>query len=280
MSRPARGRSGQAMVEYSLLIAFVCLGCIVAINYLRDSTRISFARHGEVLSAPTFVPSAYTAPLPTATATATATPIPVGSGSGSGAGDGGSGATPTAVGAGTTPTAVPTATAAAAAPTPTTATATNVRFTAAVTENNSQKTAYWLKIENIGTTPVSGLKARVYLNLSEIYAAGLTASNVMVDRYWDDCGSPQFGSVTAYNAAQYIYYVDVDWSAQTLIVPGQYYTPGSFCNLQFAVRLSTWQNIWNGGNDPSYSGTPYGNLGASSSIPAYRNGVIFAGNQP
>lgn len=292
MSRPARARSGQAMVEYSLLLAFICLGCVGALSYLRDRTSTSFERHGTVLGAPTFAPSAYTAPPPTATAMATATPLPVGggsgggtgggSGTGAGGGDGGDGG-----GAGATATVVPTAvvptavvpTTVAAAPSAT-ATTTDVRFTAAVTSSDSQKTAYWLKIENTGTTPVSGLKARIYLNLSEIYAAGLTASNVVVDRYWDECTSAQFGTVTAYNAAQYLYYIDVDWSAQTLVVPGPYYTPGSFCNLQFAVRLSTWQNIWNGANDPSYSGTPYGSLGAASSIPAYRNGVIFAGSQP
>ena len=290
MNRPARGRSGQAMVEYSLLIAFICLGCVVGLNYLRDGTRVSFERHGQVLGAPTFAPSSLVAPLATATATATSTPVPVGSGfasNGSGSGINptattGTGAAATATTAAAAPTATATviAGAGAVAPTPTTATATNVRFTAAVISSDSQKTAYWLKIENTGTTPVSGLKARIYLNLSEVYAAGLTATNVVVDRYWDECATPQFGSITAYNAGQYLYYIDVDWSAQTLVVPGQYYTPGSFCNLTFAVRLSDWSSSWNGANDYSYQGTPYGNLGSSSGITAYRNGVIFSGNQP
>jgi Flp pilus assembly pilin Flp len=289
MFRPSRGHSGQAMVEYSLLIAFICLGCVVAVGYLRDGTRSSFERQGALLGAPTYAPSAYIPPLPTATATATATVIV---GSGSPSGGSGSGSNPTAT-TGAAPTATttggaPTATTAPSAPTPTTAaaaptatpTTTNVRFTAAVSSSDSQKTAYWLKIENTGTTPVSGLKARIYLDLSKIYAAGLTASNVMVDRYWDECASAQFGTIATTNAASYVYYIDVDWSAQTLIVPGQNYTPGSFCNLQFAVRLSTWQSVWNGANDYSYQGTPYGSLGSSSGIPAYRNGVIFSGSQP
>ena len=287
MTRPARGRSGQAMVEYSLLVAFICLGCVVALNYLRDGTRVTFERHGQVLGAPTFAPSALVAPLATATATATSTPVPVGSGAANNVSVGGTnptattgtGATATATAA-AAPTATVVAGAGAVAPTPTTATATNVRFTAAVTSSDSQVTRYWLKIENTGTTPVSGLKARIYLNLSEVYAAGLTATSVAVDRDWDECTTAQFGSITAYDAGQYLYYIDVDWSAQTLIVPGQYYTPGSFCNLKFGVRLSGWQNNWNGANDYAYQGTPYGNLGSSSSIPAYRNGIIFSGSQP
>jgi Flp pilus assembly pilin Flp len=283
MSRPKRGYAGQSIVEYSLIIAFICFGAIAGLSYLRNSTQNAFGNHADKLGVPTFTPAAYVPPLPTLTPTATAFVV-VGGGT----------ATAGANGAAVNSTATTGATAttqAAAGVTPTTgsaivvnnptatATTSSMLLTASVNEATNQKTTYALKMENTGTAPVTGVSARVYVNLSELTAAGLSASDVVVDPYWNDCGNASAGSPVLYDAARSIYSIQITWT-QTFIAPGQYYTPNSFCNFSFGVRLAGWQTAWNSANDPSYSGTPSYSLGTATYITGYINGARFAGNEP
>ena len=278
MPRPRGAFAGQSLVEYSLIIAFVCLGCIAGLSYLRSGAERSFERHGVTLGEPTFAAYNYTpAPL---TPTATATRVPVGSGGGAGGGGitvgtGDETATPP-TGGQPAPTATtasaPTAT--AAPPTATTAT-TSVTVSARIngSAGSTQETQYWVQLNNTGATARTGMSARVYVDLSEVYAAGLSASNVTTTEYWDQCGTAQLGPVTAWDVARRLYYVQISWQ-------GQSFQPNGSCQVQFTVRMANWQTAWNGANDHSFQGLSTGGMATTTNIPAYRNGARVYGVEP
>ena len=137
----------------------------------------------------------------------------------------------------------------------------------------SQETQYRVRLYNDSATAQSGLKARVFLNLSEIAAAGLTPQNVVSVKYWDQCNAVQIGPVTAWDTARSLYYVDLNWR-------GYSFAKGSFCEVQFSLHLDNWQNFWNGANDPSAQGLGASTYLTTPNLPVYRNGVKVSGIEP
>ena len=137
----------------------------------------------------------------------------------------------------------------------------------------NQMTQYWIQLNNTGTTAIANMSARVYLNLSEIFAAGLSANNVVVDEYWDQCGTAQLSSALTWDAARQLYYIQITWQGQT-------FNNGDSCQTQFGIRLSGWQNFWNGANDPSRQGLGTTDKTTTTAIPAYRNGTLVYGSEP
>jgi len=261
---PRRAQTGQALVEYLLVITVIGLGCMVGVGYLRDSTATAYTRQQQALVAPTFGAINYVAP----TATPTVTPTTALSANGSGGTGGNNNVT---MGTATSTTVVTTAT-----PIPTaTVTPSNVRTATQLNSasTKSQETQYWLRVYNDALSPASGLKARIFLDLSEVYSAGYTASDVTTNKYWDQCGAAQLGAVTVWDAARRIYSVDVDWQ-------GYSFGASSYCEVQFSIHLTGWQSVWNGQNDPATTGLNYGNYATASGIPIYRNGTRVYGNEP
>lgn len=137
----------------------------------------------------------------------------------------------------------------------------------------SQETQYRVRLYNDSATAQSGLKARVFLNLSEITAAGLAPQNVVSAKYWDQCNAVQIGPVTAWDTARSLYYVDLNWQRYS-------FAKNSFCEVQFSLHLNNWQNVWNGANDPSAQGLSASVYLTTPNLPAYRNGVKVYGIEP
>ena len=136
-----------------------------------------------------------------------------------------------------------------------------------------QETQYRVRLYNDSATAQSGLKARVFLNLSEITAAGLAPQNVVSAKYWDQCNAVQIGPVTAWDTARSLYYVDLNWQRYS-------FAKNSFCEVQFSLHLNNWQNVWNGANDPSAQGLSASVYLTTPNLPAYRNGVKVYGIEP
>lgn len=49
-SRTVRSEEGASLIEYGLLIALIAIVCVVAIEFLGNSTSSSFSRAGSMLS--------------------------------------------------------------------------------------------------------------------------------------------------------------------------------------------------------------------------------------
>lgn len=266
-SHARQAHRGQSIVEYSLLIAFVFIGGVVAMGYLRGNTANVYLRQQQALVEPTFAAINYLAP----TATPTVTPTPITSAAGS-AGTGGTGGSLVAVGT-PTPTVAAATTATATASATATVPPSNVRMSAYLNSDpNSNQTSYYImQLYNDGLSSTSGLDARIFVNLSEVYTTGLTSSSVGIRTDWNECGAAVSG-LQVWNAASRIFYLDIDWGSRT-------FAASSVCNLQLALSIYN-PAVWNGANDPSVQGLTRGGYRNASGIPVYRNGTLVYGNEP
>lgn len=173
-------------------------------------------------------------------------------------------------------TATPTATL-APSPTPTpTSTATggaaSLRVTAMLGGGNAtQETQYRVRLHNDGATPQNNLSARVFVDLSEVFAAGLGVGDLTTDELWDQCGTASLGPYTRWSGA--IYYVEIRWQSQK-------FKPGGSCEIQFRLRTANGQAAWNAANDYSFQGLDTTGYRQTQRLPVYRNGTRIAGVEP
>lgn len=208
-----------------------------------------------------------TSPPPTNTPTRTNTPIPP---------TNTTGPSPTPTNTSLPPTNTPTRTNTpvppptnTAGPTPTNSG--NFRVDANVAVQSNQETQYQIRLFNTGAQAQANLKVRIFFDLTEVYAAGLTSSNVLVEKFFDQC-SVTFGPVTVWNAAAKVYYVDVSWGAFS-------FPANSSCEIHVRPRLDGWQTVWNGANDYSSQGLT-STYATTQKIPAYQNNVRVYGTEP
>ena len=268
--RPQGAREGQSVVEYALLIAFVVIGSVAGISFLQGSTAAAYTKQQQALVAPTYVPSTYVAPTATTTATATPTAVPSGNSSGSG-----SNVTIGASGSGEA-----TATAAAAVTaTPTVVTSGTYRSSATLyNDTTTQGASYAVKMTATNTSSADGVTARIFINLKEYYTAGRSTNDITINADGSDYCSTSMSGWKTYNAASYIYYVEITFSGEIQGASGAYPWNDS-CIAR--VRFSNYSlNLWNGSNDPSQSGLMRDTYTTSPQIPVYRNGTRVYGNEP
>ena len=138
---------------------------------------------------------------------------------------------------------------------------------------SNQETQYRVRLYNDGASAQVGMSARIFLNLSELSAAGLSASDLVNTLYWDSCGGAQVGAPVLWNSAQQIYYVPVGWPNNAIPAHGE-------CEAQFSLHLSSWQNVWNANNDYSYQGLNAWSYTTTQNIPAYLNDTQLSGVTP
>ena len=136
---------------------------------------------------------------------------------------------------------------------------------------SNQETQYQIRLFNISAQAQANLKVRLFFDLTEVYAAGLTSTNVFVEKFFDQCGVT-FGPVTVWNAAAKVYYVDVSWG-------GFSFPANSSCEIHVRPRLDGWQTVWNGANDYSSQGL-ISSYTTTQKIPAYQNNVRVYGVEP
>ncbi|MEQ8822416.1 MAG: choice-of-anchor A family protein [Sumerlaeia bacterium] len=147
-----------------------------------------------------------------------------------------------------------------------------VRLEAAVQGwlQSPQETQYKLRLVNGSPYPTAGpFSARLFFDLSEVFAAGLGAQNVVTDVFWSQCGQVSIGPPAHWHDD--VYYIQVEW-IQSL-------SPGQSCELQLRPRLSGWQQAWNGSNDPAYQGLST-SFQTTSNIPVYAGSQLVFGSEP
>lgn len=126
------------------------------------------------------------------------------------------------------------------------------------------------------------LKIRYYVNLSEVFTAGLSLADVLVEyRACDLCSNPlPISGLTRTLADTNVYFIEISFDGERIFPGGQ----SAFRReVQFRIGLSETrpQTIWDPANDPSYSGlTTMVDTAGQQSIPAYENNVIVWGKEP
>lgn len=118
------------------------------------------------------------------------------------------------------------------------------------------------------------LELRYFIDLSELYEAGGSASDVKVTMNYSM--GAKFGGIYEWNKAKNIYYVSIDFSG-VKIYPG-----GQSAHKQ-EVQFRMTANGWNPDNDPSYKelvGTNGSELIRASHVGLYDNGTLVFGTTP
>lgn len=136
-------------------------------------------------------------------------------------------------------------------------------------------------LNNRSAWPARGskdLSFRYYVDLSEVFAAGYTERDVVVQSYYSQGAT--VGPLTVYDAARKLYYVEVSFRGVE-IVPGA----GTYqkeAQLRIGLRSGVPASAWDPTNDPSYRGLPLGReqLVTSLFIPVYESGKKLFGQVP
>ncbi|MGN0682907.1 MAG: glycoside hydrolase family 9 protein, partial [Oscillospiraceae bacterium] len=118
------------------------------------------------------------------------------------------------------------------------------------------------------------LELRYFIDLSELYEAGGSASDVKVTMNYSM--GAKFGGIYEWNKAKNIYYVSIDFSGVKIYPGGQ-----SAYKQEVQFRMSA--NGWNPDNDPSYKelvGTNGSELIRASHVGLYEGGTLVFGTTP
>jgi hypothetical protein len=145
---------------------------------------------------------------------------------------------------------------------------------ASILQDTTTSTEIRALIENRSAWPArasSALSFRYFVNLSETYGAGYSASDIQVVSNYSQGAT--IGPLTAWDSAARVYYVDVSFSG-VRIAPGA----GSFekeAQLKIGLKPGVPSSAWDPTNDWSYQGLISGrdNLRATANIPVYEFGT-------
>ncbi|SEB05567.1 endoglucanase Cel9A [Paenibacillus sp. 276b] len=117
------------------------------------------------------------------------------------------------------------------------------------------------------------LSFRYFLDLSEVYAAGYTVSDVKVTTAYAEGATVSQPVVV--DAAKRIYAVTADFTG-TKIYPGG---EGHY-RKEVQFRITGPQGAWNANNDHSFQGLGTGNVAKSVYLPVYDAGIRIYGQEP
>ncbi|MBT8225577.1 MAG: glycoside hydrolase family 9 [Dactylosporangium sp.] len=149
-------------------------------------------------------------------------------------------------------------------------------------QENDQRTQVTLTINNYLTHPPhweTELSLRYYFDISELMEHGQDISAITAEVYYDESASSYGAPATlsdpiAADAASGIYYVEVSWPDIAI------YGKREFQFGLISAQDSNWQSWWDGSNDFSHTGLTSTESARSDYVPAYRAGVLVAGNEP
>ncbi|MCL6591726.1 MAG: glycoside hydrolase family 9 protein [Firmicutes bacterium] len=150
-----------------------------------------------------------------------------------------------------------------------------------VDQENAERTQVTLRIHNDSIHPPrfnTALGCRYYFNISEMLEAGQTINDVRIEIMYDQAKSQGYGTTkitgpVAVNAAQGIYYVQLDWDGMKFFGTMEY---------QFALvaaQDATYATHWNPSNDFSRQGLT-GTYSTTNYVPVYSSGVKVFGQEP
>jgi hypothetical protein len=124
----------------------------------------------------------------------------------------------------------------------------------------------------------SALRYRYFVDLTELYAAGGSKTNVTITTNMLDGGT--ISALLPWNEAAHVYYVELRYDGAN-IVPGGSTSYRREAQFRLAIPTSFGATAWNPSNDWSYSGLLAGNnnVQRSTKIPTYENGVLLEGTE-
>ncbi len=137
-------------------------------------------------------------------------------------------------------------------------------------ETNQENTIYVMLYCDTLLPPryVSGLTFRYFVDLSEYYAAGLTAAEVSAAVEYGPNGGVVSG-LMPWDEANHIYYVEASWPNSQ-----------NYGKIEFQFRMCAYNsNIYDATNDFSRTGLT-GTLAVTQNIPVYLDGVKVFGTEP
>ncbi|MGN1422405.1 MAG: glycoside hydrolase family 9 protein [Oscillospiraceae bacterium] len=118
------------------------------------------------------------------------------------------------------------------------------------------------------------LELRYFVDLSELYEAGKSASDVQVNMNYSD--GAKYGGIYEWNKDKHIYYVSIDFSGVKIY-------PGGQSAYKKEVQFRMLADGWNADNDPSYAelvGTNGSELVLARNVALYEGGVHVFGMEP
>ncbi|MGN0606643.1 MAG: glycoside hydrolase family 9 protein [Oscillospiraceae bacterium] len=164
------------------------------------------------------------------------------------------------------------------------------RIEGLVNQENTERTQFSVCVYNLTTQPpqyVDGLSARYFINLEEIYKAGQTVDDVIVEVYYDEVGAAtdnkQQVKVTgpfkwSDDPDDYTYYVEMDWSGIDFYGTRE---------LQIGIIVgqdADYNSNWDPTNDYSRQDIVitdvYKDYGVTDKIPLYYKGELVYGVEP
>jgi endoglucanase len=159
--------------------------------------------------------------------------------------------------------------------------------TATLNQNNDQGTQLTVNINNMADEPPhyqSQMSARVYFDISSLWAEGQNISDISTPVYYD-AADQQFGTPTSVSAPvqwggtdSCVYYVTINWGSDGIGLP-----PSEA--FEFAINSAIGPNYdyyWNSSASPFMTGLAAGSYEntADPYIPVYVNGTLVYGQTP
>jgi hypothetical protein len=122
------------------------------------------------------------------------------------------------------------------------------------------------------------LSFRIYVDLSEVVAAGYGPEDVIVESGFLDGGI--LSGLQVANASSNLYYVEISYDGE-LIGPGQGTDFRRECQVSIGLGTGAPGSAWDASNDPSLSGLSVGQsaLGRTEMIAVYDAGILVYGEE-
>ncbi|WP_431045858.1 hypothetical protein [Roseateles sp. L2-2] len=147
-----------------------------------------------------------------------------------------------------------------------------VEVKALLNQDDSKQTKYNLALRNLGTAPLANLKARVYVDVSELLASNRAASTVVCEER-SGTNLAAFSCSALKPHAGNVYYAELDFGSHQLAA-------GATLNYNITLRLSDWAQVWNASNDYSHAGLNASTAVLTSRIPVFSGNVLVGGANP
>lgn len=158
---------------------------------------------------------------------------------------------------------------------------------ATLNQDSNQSTQITLNVNNYADEPPhlqTGMSVRVYFDISSLYAAGQTISDVSTPVYYDAADQID-GKATSISApAQWggtsscVYYVTINWGSDAIGLP-----PSRAFEFAFVDALGpAYKFYWNSAASPFMTGLVAGTYASSPDpyLPVYINGTLAYGQTP
>jgi Cellulose binding domain len=138
---------------------------------------------------------------------------------------------------------------------------------ALVDQDTTSRTKYDIQIKNTGSSAISNLSARIYLDISEVLAAGRSTSDLRCDERYESVAATC--TFVQYNGS--VYYANLLFTGSLAV--------NTTVTYKITLRLADWSSNWSSSNDFSRSGLTSG-LTTTQKIPAFQASTLIAGTTP